>query len=105
MKRFEIWNKKYIYDSQQFEKIRPFGDNIYTGKTNIDKTVMDQTNALENMVRFDNKSRLKTKEGKDKKWITFDSGSTLYEGRKLTINAFRSRTFPKQHQKKDICEW
>ena len=67
MKRFEIWNKKYIYDFQQFEKIRPFSDNIYTGKTNIDKTVMDQTNALENMVRFDNKSRLKTKEGKVKK--------------------------------------
>ena len=28
---------------------------------------MDQTNLLENMVKFTNKSRPKTKEGKDKK--------------------------------------
>ena len=96
---------QYVYGFQQIETMRPFGDSIYTGKINIDKAVMDQTNVLENMVKFDNKSRLKKKEGKDKKWINFDSGSTLYHGWELTINAFRSRTFPKQHQKKDVYKW
>ena len=60
---------KQVYGFQQFETIRPLGDSIYTGKINIDKAVMDQANVLENMVKFDNKSRLKTKEGKDKKFL------------------------------------
>ena len=56
-----------MYGFQQIETIRPFGDSIYTGKINIDKAMMDQTNVLENMVKFDNKSILKTEEGKNKK--------------------------------------
>ena len=48
---------------------------------------MDQTNLLENMGKINNKSRLKTKEGKDKKQNAF------YEGRELTLNAFRSGIF------------
>ena len=55
---------------------------------------MDQTNLLENMVKFNNKYRPKIKEGKDKKINTFDGVSALYEGRELTLNAFRSRIFP-----------
>ena len=46
------------------------------------------------MVKFNNKSEPNTKEGKDKKQNTFDSVSALYKGRKLTLNAFTSRTFP-----------
>ena len=46
------------------------------------------------MVKFNNKSRSKRKKGKDKKRNTFDSVSALYEGRELTLNAFRSGIFP-----------
>ena len=35
-KRFKTW-KKYIFDFQQFETIRSFCDNMYTGKFNIDE--------------------------------------------------------------------
>ena len=42
---------------------------------------MDQINLLENMVKFNNKSRPKTKEGKDEKRNTFDSVGSLNEGR------------------------
>ena len=56
-----------IYDFQQFETIKSFGDSIYTGKINRDESEMDQSNLLENMVEFNNKSRLKEKEGKAKK--------------------------------------
>ena len=55
---------------------------------------MDQTNLLENMVNFINKSRPISKEHKDKKRNTFDSVNALYEGRELTVNAFRSGMFP-----------
>ena len=49
-----------MHDFQQFERIRSFGDSIYTGKFNIDETEMDQTNLLEKMVKFNSKSRPKT---------------------------------------------
>ena len=55
---------------------------------------MDQTNLLENIMEFNNKSKPKTKEGKDKKRNTFDSVNALYEGQELSVNAFRSGIFP-----------
>ena len=73
--------------------IRSFGENIYAGKINIQEAETDQTNLLENMVKCNNKSRPKTKEGKNKKRSIFDSVSALYEGRELTLNTFRSGIF------------
>ena len=51
----------------QFETIRSFGASISTGKININEAERDQSILLKNMVEFNNKSRAKTKEGKDKK--------------------------------------
>ena len=56
---------KYLHDFQQFETIR----SINTGKTNIDEAEMDQNNPLENMVKVNNRSKPKTKEGKAKNKI------------------------------------
>ena len=55
---------------------------------------MDQTHLLENMVKFNNKFKPKTKEGKDKKRNIFDSVNALDESRELTLNTFRSGIFP-----------
>ena len=55
---------------------------------------MDQTNLLEKMVKFNNKSRPKTKEGKDKKRHTFDSLNAFYEDRELTLNTLSIEIFP-----------
>ena len=82
--------ENYTYDFQQYETIRSFGDNIYTGKINIDEAEIDQ----KNIVQFNKKSRLRTTEGKDKKRNTFESAIALYEGRELIRNAFRSGIFP-----------
>ena len=49
--------KKYMYDFQQLEMKRSFGDYIYTGKISIDEAEMDQSNLLKNMVEFNDKSR------------------------------------------------
>ena len=46
---------------------------------------MDQINLLENMVKFSNKPRRKTKKGKNKNQNTFDSANALYEGRESTL--------------------
>ena len=55
---------------------------------------MDRTNLSENMIKFINKSKPKTKEDRDKKRNTFDNVSALYEGQELTLNASRNRVFP-----------
>ena len=55
---------------------------------------MDQSNLLAYMVKFNNKSKPKTKEGKAVKQNTFDSVNALYEGRELALNDFRSGIFP-----------
>ena len=69
----------------------------------IHEANMDQTNLLENIKKFKNKSRPKTKEGKNKKINTFDSVSALYEGQELTLKAFRSGIIPiKEKQGKGL---
>ena len=55
---------------------------------------MDHTNLLEHVKIFHDKSRPKTKKGKNRKGNTFNGGSALYEGRELTLNAFRGGLFP-----------
>ena len=88
---------KHKYDFQQNETIRSFGESIYSGKINVHESEMDGTNLLEFMVKFNNKSRPKTKEGKDKKRNTFDSVSALYD------TSFRSAVFPiKEKQGKGL---
>ena len=46
---------------------KSFGESIYTGKINIDEAEMNQRNLLENMVKFDEKSRPRKKEDKKEK--------------------------------------
>ena len=55
---------------------------------------MDQSNLLEEVVKSNNKSTPKTKEGKAKEQNTFDSVNTLHEGRDLTLDTFRGGIFP-----------
>ena len=60
---------------------------------------MDQTNPLDNKIKFNTKSRPKTKERKDEERNTFDIVSVLYEGQELTLDAFRKGTFPIEETK------
>ena len=45
------------------------------------------------MVKFNNKSKPKTKEDKDKKQSTYESAYALYEVRELTLNSFKRGIF------------
>ena len=93
---------KYIFHFEQHEMIRSFGKSIYTGKINIDEAETDQANLLENIITFNNKSRQRSNQDEVKK--TFDSVRALYEGRELTLHAFRNGIFPKKkkHKEKDL---
>ena len=52
---------RYEFDFQQFETLKSFGDSIYNGKISIDEADIEQTNLLENIVNFSNKSRPRSK--------------------------------------------
>ena len=54
---------------------------------------MDQSNVLENILKFDNKSRPRSKEDKEKS-DTYEIVYALYEGRELTLNVFKIGIFP-----------
>ena len=54
---------------------------------------MDQINLLENLVEFNDNSRPRTIEGKDKKTDTDESAYTLYGCCELTPNALKSGIF------------
>ena len=48
-------------------KLKYFRNSIYNGKISIDEAEMEQTNLLENIVNFSNKSKPRSKRDKDKK--------------------------------------
>ena len=54
------------------------------------------------MVRFNNKSRPRSKEDREKKEDTYESAYAVYEGRELSLKAFKSRIFPIKNTKKRI---
>ena len=71
---------------------------IEISKISINEAEIDKTNLLDTTVDFSKKSKPRSKEDQDKK-NTFDSVSAIYEGRELTLNAFRSGIFPIKEKK------
>ena len=62
--------KNYIFDLQRYDTaIRPSVDNICSGKININEVEIDETNLLKTWKEFSEKTRPRTKRGKDKKEI------------------------------------
>ena len=84
---------KYKYSFQQYDTISPFRDSIYNGKISINEAGIDQSSLLDGLTDFNDRSRPKTAEGKNKKENTYKSANAFYEGRVLILNAFRSRIF------------
>ena len=56
--------------------------------------LIDQSILLENLVKLSEKSKARTREGKDEKRNTFECVNTLYEAQELILTAFRSGIFP-----------
>ena len=60
---------KYKYDYKQYETTSSFVESTYTGKIATDEAEEDQSNLLKNIVEFNEKSKPRTEEGRDKKEI------------------------------------
>ena len=74
------------------ETIRSFGESIYNSKNRIVEAEEHQSNLLENLVQFNNKSR--QKKIKIKKEILMEVHMLFMRGRELTLNDFKCEIFP-----------
>ena len=64
---------------------------------------MDQSNVLQNVAEFSEKSKPRAIEGKDKERNTFETVNALSEGRELILICLRSGIFPiKETQRKGL---
>ena len=71
---------KNTYDFQQYWT-RSFSDSIYNSKTSIDEGDIDQSCLLDGLKDFNDSTRPKTAEGKNKKRNAYKCAYILYEGR------------------------
>ena len=58
-----------VSDFKVFKTIRSFGDSIYNHKIEIHKTNQEQADLLEYILSFNNKTKLRSVEDKNKKMI------------------------------------
>ena len=58
-----------VSDFKVFKTIRSFGDSIYNHKIEIHKTNQEQADLLEYILSFNNKTKLRSVEDKNKKMM------------------------------------
>ena len=88
------YSSKEPFDFRMFKTIRSFGDDIYSSKITINEADQEQSDLVEYILNFNNKTRPKNKDDKKNKKSILNSAQNLYHGRELVINAFKSGLFP-----------
>ena len=89
------YSSKEPFDFRMFKAIRSFGNDIYSSKITINEADQEQSDLVEYILNFNNKSRPKTKDDKKKtKKNILNSTQNLSCGRELVINACKSGLFP-----------
>ena len=66
-----------MYDFQKLQTIRSFGDIIFNGRLIISESDKKQSN-VENILKFNDKSRLRSKTDKEKKQCSWKCKSSLF---------------------------
>ena len=82
------YSSKEPFDFRMFKTIRSFGDDIYSSKITINKADQEQSDLVEYILNFNNKTRPKNKDDKKNKKIVLNSAENLYYGRELAISAW-----------------
>ena len=84
--------KTNTYDFRIFWTIRTFGEDIYNGKITLEGANESQANLAEEIEKFNNKTKPKKKENKEKKDIV-NKNNSFYNGREMVLNAFKCKSF------------
>ena len=85
---------KQPFDFRTFKTIRFFGDDIYNKTVNIYEADQRRSDLVDYLFDFNSKTKPKSQKDKKRKKDVFGSVKSLYKGRELLINAFKSRLFP-----------
>ena len=88
------YSSKEPFDFRIFKTIRSFGDYNYSSKITINEADQEQSDLVEYILNFNNKTRPKNKDDKKNKTNILNSAENLYYGTELVINAFKSGLFP-----------
>ena len=83
-----------ISNNSNWAKFWFFSESVISDKIPICRIDEDQSNLLEYILIFNNKSRTKIKESNVKQRNIFNRINPLYRGQKLTFNALKRRIFP-----------
>ena len=88
---YETKTDTYVF--RIFRTIRTFGEDIYNGKITLEGANESQANLVEEIEKFNNKTKPKKKENKEKKDIVNKNLYNFYNGREMVPNAFKSKKF------------
>ena len=88
---YETKTDTYVF--RIFRTIRTFGEDIYNGKITLEGANESQANLVEEIEKFNNKTKPKKKENKEKKDIVNKNFYNFYNGREMVLNTFKSKKF------------
>ena len=88
---YETKTDTYVF--RIFRTIRTFGEDIYNGKITLEGANESQANLVEEIEKFNNKTKPKKKENKEKKDIVNKNLYNFYNGREMVVNTFKSKKF------------
>ena len=88
---YETKTDTYVF--RIFRTIRTFGEDIYNVKITLEGANESQANLVEEIEKFNNKTKPKKKENKEKKDIVNKNLYNFYNGREMVLNTFKSKKF------------
>ena len=79
---------EYTYRFQNFQTIKTFGRDIYSGKITLKETDEDQASLLVEIMNFKKKTKPQDPEKKQEKEDVLKNLYNFFEGREKVLNAF-----------------
>ena len=84
---------EYTYNFRNFRTIRTLGRDIYEGKITLKEADEDQSNLLNDIRNFRDKTRPQNDKKKQEKEIVLKNLYNFFEAREILLDGFDSRTF------------
>ena len=84
---------EYTYSFKNFRTIRTFSRDIYEGKITLEEANEDQSNLLNEIMNFRDKTRPKNDKKKQEKKIVLENLYELFEAREIILDGFDSKVF------------
>ena len=92
-KNYSINQIKIHITLKIFQIIRTFGEDIYNGEITLEEADKDQSNLVEKIIDFIEKTRPKSDKKRQEKENVEKNLYNFYEGREMVLNAFKSKIF------------